>query len=223
MMKVIRHLIKRIDRRLEDKDPNTALIAMAIVANALMTIVKMIFGIYLSSGWLVINAMYFLVIGVVRYYVMKRYIFSKSVVDRKEKYHFDFNVHKIGGALVFFIGSTYSLTCVRMYIVGDAITINGMLVYFFVLFNVIKLAFAIYGMIITRNKENYIIRTMKVIGIIDAFLSIAETAYAVMSNLGYEYAAQASSIIGMVASVGVLVSGLVMLNRQKNLRVLERL
>ena len=78
-------------------------------------------------------------------------------------------------------------------------------------------------MIITRNKENYIIRTMKVIGIIDAFLSIAETAYAVMSNLGYEYAAQASSIIGMVASVGVLVSGLVMLNRQKNLRVLERL
>lgn len=213
--KGIRHLYDRINTRFEDKDPNVALIAVSIVANFLMTITKVGFGIFLASGWLLINACYFMFIGMVRYFIMRKYIFSKTIEDPHTKYNFDFNIHKISGSLVFATGATYALACARMFMVGDVIVISGIFVYYIVIFTICKILFAIYGLIITRSKENLIIRTMKVVGAVDAFVAIGETSYALFSMYSYKYSAQVSSIIGMFTSLCIMISGYVMLKRRK--------
>lgn len=210
-----RCLLKRIRNRIEDKDPNVSLIALSTVINCFTAIMKVFFGVFLGSFWLVLHGFYFIVIGFARYNTMKNYIYVQSVKDRLFKYNVEFEVHNRTGAFLSFIGFTYLLCCFRMYFVGDVILIGGILVYWFIVFTSLKYMFAIIGMIQTRNKRNPIIRTMKVIGFVDASLSVVPTLYTSLSYFDYDNTAEFTSLLGMCISIGVMIAGVVMYNRKK--------
>lgn len=209
--------LKHLKEWVYSKDANIALVAVSVITNALTALVKMVFGFYLSSGWLVLNAGYFLAIGFARYSTLNKYISAKRIPDIIDRYNMEFDVHKYSGGFLFIIGVTYLLCSVRMFVIGDAIIIGGCFVYFICMICLSKVVFAVYGMIITRNKENPIIRTMKVIGAVDAAFSFVATLYAYMSMLSSPIAAESSSVLGILVSISVMISGIVMMNRRKRL------
>lgn len=210
-----RCLLERIRNRIDDKDPNVSLIALSTVTNMITAMMKVFFGLFLGSFWLLLHGLYFIIIGIARYNTMKNYIYVQSVKDRLFKYNVEFEVHNRAGSFLCFIGFTYLLCCLRMFFVGDVILIGGILVYWFIIFTSLKYMFAIIGMIQTRNKRNPIIRTMKVIGFVDASLSVVPTLYTSLSYFDYENTAELTSLLGMGISVGVMIAGIVMFNRKK--------
>lgn len=203
-----------LKRGLLHRDPTIALVSFSVICNFLMTVCKIMFGVYLGSGWLITNSIYFLALGLMRFYVLRRYIAAKSLDDYEEKYSFGYEVHKLGGNLIVLLAMTYLLCCFHMYFVGDAITVGGKLVYCLIVFTLIKFVISIYGMVITRHRENLIVRLLKVLGIIDAFISIVPTTYAFLSMMNNGYSADVSSGIGMIISMGVVISGIVMVKRK---------
>lgn len=210
-----KNIYDRIKSRIEDKDANVSLIALSICTNAITATLKVIFGLYLGSFWLLLHAIYFLIIGIARYTTMRQYITVQSVKSILLKYNIEFEVHNRTGVFLLFIGLSYLFACLRMYLVGDVILVGGILVYWFIAFAVIKFTFAIFGMIQTRKKWNPIIRTMKVIGFVDASLSVVPTLYTSLSFFEYENSAEFTSLLGMGISIGVMIAGIVMYNRKK--------
>ena len=208
-------LFERIKSRIEDKDPNISLIALSIVINTITAVMKLCFGFYLGSFWLILHSVYFMIIGFARYKTMHAYIYVQTLKDILFKYNTEFECHNRTGGFLFFIGFTYLLACLRMYFVGDVILIGGILVYWFITFTILKFLFAIYGLITTRHKRNPLIRTMKVIGFVDASLSVVPTLYTSLSFFRYENTAEFTSLLGMGISIGVMIAGIVMMNRKK--------
>lgn len=207
--------IERVEDRINDKDPNISLIAISIVVNSLTALAKMGFGFYLGSYWLILHSIYFMIIGFARYRTMKNYIYVQTVKSILFKYNLEFETHNRAGYFLMFIGFSYLLACLRMYFVGDVILIGGILVYWFIVFTVLKFVFAIYGLISTRHKRNPIIRTMKVIGFVDASVSVVPTLYTSLSYFKYDNTAEFTSLLGMGISLGVMIAGIVMLNRKR--------
>ena len=209
------NIFQRIAIRVRDKDINVSLIATSIVVNAVTAFLKMGFGIYLLNLWLIMHALYFFIMGMVRYKTMKQYIYCKTVLNPLTKYNLEFDIHNKSGKFIFLIGFAYLSLCIRMFVVGDVVLIGGFLVYWFMAFCVIKIVFASYGLYVTRNKENPVIRVMKVIGTVDAAVSVVPTMYTSLSYFGYEEASEVSSIFGILISIGVMISGIIMANRSR--------
>ena len=214
------NIFKRIKIRVEDKDINVSLIATSIVANSIMAVFKLIFGFYLESFWLVLHAVYFIFLAFARYKTMKNYIYIKNIEDSVKKFEIEFAIHNRSGGFIFLVGAAYLALCIRMYLVGDVVLVGGVLVYFFIVFAVFKNAFAVYGLIVTRRKETPVIRVMKVIGIVDAQLSIVPVLYTSMSYFEIIHSAEVPAIVGILISVCVMTSGIIMSNRPKE-RYLE--
>lgn len=207
-------LLKRIETRISDKDPNVVLVTLSIICNSFTIAVRIGFGIYLRSGWLLINAAYFILIAVIRYFIMKCYISAKKISDEAERYNYEYIIHKYSGGLLLLIGTMYILCCIRMFMVGDAVTISGIFVYFLIMFTLLKLGFAIYGMVMTRNCENPIIRVMKVVGIADSFVAVCESMYAFLSLIKYADTAKACSTFGMLVSIIIMLGGMSMIKHR---------
>lgn len=208
-------ILERIKDRIEDKDPNISLIALSTLTNAITAVMKLFFGIFLGSIWLIIHSIYFMIIGFARYRTMKNYIYAQTVKDILFKYNMEFETHNKAGGFLLFIGFTYLLVCLRMYFVGDVILVGGVLVYWFIVFTGFKYLFAFYGLVTSRHKRNPLIRTMKVIGFVDASLSVVPTLYTSLSFFQYENTAEVTSALGVGVSIGVMIAGIVMLNRKK--------
>ena len=210
-----KNIFRRIAARIEDKDINVSLIASSILVNTITATFKLGFGFYLANLWVIMHAVYFVVMAIVRYKTMKQYIYCKTLIDPVKRYDLEFDIHNQSGKFSFLIGFTYLALCIRMFVVGDAVLIGGLLCYWFILGTLIKIGFAVYCLVATRSKQNPVIRVMKVIGMIDASLSVVPTLYTSMSYFGFSNAAETASVLGIMTSIGVMVSGIVMANRRK--------
>lgn len=210
-----KNIIQRIKARIDDKDINVSLIATSIVVNTITALFKVFFGVYLWNLWLIMHAVYFVIMALVRYRAMKQYIYCKTMINPITRYNFEFDIHNKTGKFNFLIGFSYLALCVRMLTVGDVVLIGGFMVYWFITFTVIKIVFAVYGLVITRHKEDPIIRVMKVIGTIDACVSVVPTLYTSLSFFSFESAAEISATLGILISICVMISGIIMANRSK--------
>ncbi len=213
---MFRELLAKIKAGILHKDPNVALVSLSVLCNFFMSCAKVVFGIYFGSGWLLINALYIVLLGVLRFYTLKSYVHAKTIEDNEQKYIYGYSVHRFGGSLIFAVAGTYLLCSLRMFFVGDAVVIGLRFAFCLLLFTLVKFGFAVYGMIITRHKENLILRLMKVIGIVDVTISIVPTSYALMSFYCFKYSVDVSSVLGMLISTGVMISGIVMIRRKYN-------
>ncbi len=201
--------------QIQDRDVNVALVSMSILGNVFMSLAKLFYGIWVHSGWLLFNVVYVVVIGMFRYQILSKYVFSKTIPDKYDCYYYEFRAHKYSSVRMFILGVIYMCCSLRMFIVGDAVTIPMRFLYYFAAFAVIKLAFALRGMRITRKREDPIVRTMKVMGFADAGVALVELIYAVMSFFHYPLAAQYSSMTGILVSFLMIGGGIVMFLRKR--------
>lgn len=215
MMMSVRDMFRELVNQISDRDANVALVSLSILGNIVMTLAKIAFGIHTGSGWLLFNALYLLVIGWFRYKVLRKYIFAKRIPDVEDKYDYEFTVHKRGGAFISLLGIVYFMCCIRMYLIGDVVTIKGQYVYYLVLFTAFKAIFAVYGMVKTRKREYPIVRTMKDIGFEDAGVAFVEMVYAYMAFIGNSHMVGISTGLGFLVAGTTIIGGVRMILRRR--------
>lgn len=204
------------DRYLGNKQDRTAMInVVSLVINALIGIGKLILGIYLLSGWFITNAVYYLILCVAKGQVLQKYKVAKRMKSPKERYTLELTVYKRGGLFLCFLGMSYSLVCLRMYLIGDAFIYEGNIVYIVSTVAFTKLVFAVYGTWANRHLHNPIISTLKMINFTDAMVSIVVTQATLLTMQGSPLALKTSSLFGMGCSVLFCLMGVWMMFHKK--------
>jgi len=214
-MESIRDRWEQLLDQIQDRDINVALVSLSIICNIIMSAAKLFYGIWTRSGWLLFNVIYVLAIGEFRHKILLKYIFSKKIPDPHDCYYYEYRTHKYSSVRMLILGLIYMGCSLRMFLVGDGVTIPGRFIYVFAAFAVIKMSFSIKGMMATRRREDPIVRTMKVIGFSDAGVAIVELIYAGLSYIGHPASAQYSSLAGMIVSLLMIIGGIIMFLRKR--------
>ncbi|OMF07897.1 hypothetical protein MHI48_14300 [Paenibacillus sp. FSL H7-0942] len=201
---------------LGNKQDRTALFNVAsLVINAVTGIGKLILGIYLLSGWFITNAVYYLILCVAKGQVLHKYTVTKRMDSPEERYRLELTVYKRGGLFLCLLGVSYSMVCLRMYLIGDAFIYEGNIVYIVSTVAFTKLVFAVYGTWANRHLHNPIISTLKMINFTDAMVSIVVTQATLLTMQGSPLALKTSSLFGMGCSVLFCLMGVWMMFHKK--------
>ncbi|WP_145317585.1 hypothetical protein [Paenibacillus xylanexedens] len=215
-MKMKTYLKSMWFRYLGNKQDRTAIINVAsLIINALIGIGKLILGIYLLSGWFITNAVYYLILCVAKGQVLQQYKVVKRMESSEERYTLELTVYKRGGLFLCLLGVSYSLVCLRMYLIGDAFIYEGIIVYIVATVAFTKLAFAVYGTWANRHLHNPIISTLKMINFTDAMVSIVVTQATLLTMQASPLALKTSSLFGMGCSVLFCLMGVWMIFHKK--------
>ncbi|MGE6666113.1 hypothetical protein [Paenibacillus xylanexedens] len=201
---------------LGNKQDRTALFNVAsLVINGVTGIGKLILGIYLLSGWFITNAVYYLILCVAKGQVLHKYTVTKRMDSPEDRYRLELTVYKRGGLFLCLLGVSYSMVCLRMYLIGDAFIYEGNIVYIVSTVAFTKLAFAVYGTWANRHLHNPIISTLKMINFTDAMVSIVVTQATLLTMQGSPLALKTSSLFGMGCSVLFCLMGVWMMFHKK--------
>lgn len=178
---------------------------------------NLILGVYLLSGWFIINAVYYLILCVAKGQVLHKYTVAKTIEDPKQRYNMEFIVYQRSGIFLCLLGISYLLVCLRMYFVGDAIVYRGYIVYLVATVAFTKLGFAICGTVANRHVKGPIVSTLKMISLIDAMVSIVVTQYTLLVMVESSDAINSSALFGMGCSVLFFLLGICMLLKKNKM------
>ncbi|WP_245647908.1 hypothetical protein [Paenibacillus borealis] len=201
---------------MSDYQDRTAITSGAsLVINALIGAAKLTIGVYLLSGWFIINAVYYLILCGARGQALHKYAVAKTIEDPKQRYDMEFVVYRRSGTFLCLLGISYLLVSLRMYLVGDALIYKGLIIYLIATVAFLKLGFAIYGTLANRHLKGPIVSSLKLISFADAMVSIVVTQYTLLIMENSPAAIESSALFGMGCSVVFVLAGVCMLLRRK--------
>lgn len=210
---LIRELLVRY--RTDYQDRAALLNTASLIFNALIGIGKLILGLYLLSGWFIINALYYLVLSAARGQALHKYAVAASIEEPAQRYEVEFLVYKRSGIFIALLGVSYLLVCLRMYYVGDTVTYSGPVVFLVAAVAFSKLGFSIHGIMANRHLKGPIVSTLKLIGFTDAMVSIVVTQYTLLAMQASPHALSSSALFGMGCSILFILIGVYMVFRKK--------
>ncbi|MDF2936311.1 MAG: hypothetical protein K0Q90_1684 [Paenibacillaceae bacterium] len=210
---------KRLERWLPDRRDRAAVTALAaFVMNVLIGAGKLVLGVYLHSAWFIINAIYYLVLSLVRGLTLRYYAEARKIGEPAERYGLEFAVYQKSGMFLCLLGLSYMAVCIRMYMVGDAVVFGGNIVFLIALVAFTKLGLAIHGNVVNRHLKNPIVSVLKMINFTDAMVSIVITQYTLLVMGASSSAMSSSALFGMGCSVLFIGIGIFMICR-RNVRL----
>jgi len=190
--------------------------AGSFLINAITGIGQLIFGIVLDSPWYIINSVYYLLLCIARGQVLRKYRNIRNIKDEKNRYDYEFAVHKNAGIFICLMAIAYLSTCVWMYITGEARVQNEIsLVLAVATIAFSKIGSAIYGMISNRHMHDPIISILKKISFLDAFVSIVVTQCSLLIMTEVSQAVSSSALFGMGVSFLFFVIGIFTIKKKK--------
>ncbi len=186
-----------------------------MISNALISMIKLILGIYLASGWFITNAVYYIILSIARGHALSKYTAAKQIDNPQQRFNMEFAVYKRSGIFLCLIGISYLLVCLRMYLRGDATIYKGYAVFLVAAVAFTKLSFAVHGIIIARHIKDPVIAALKAISFVDAMVSIVVTQCTLLTMTASVNAVVSSAILGMGFSILFIIIGLCMLVKKK--------
>lgn len=197
-------------------DRTMTMTAGSFAVNAAIGAGKLILGIIFSSPWFILTAVYYLLLCAARGNVLwksKRIAVIEDPIKRLDR---QFSAYRHSGAFIGLIGVSYLFVCLRMYFIGESA-----LYPYYIIFGVAAVAFykismAIYGIGVTRRINNPILSSIKMIGLVDACVSIVAVQCALLTMENAASPTTSSALLGMACSVLFVSLGLFMLCKKKN-------
>lgn len=169
------------------------------VFNAVLGIVKLLLGVICLSPWLIINAVYCLLLWLGRSGALKKYAFTRKTnrLAGMEKR----TVHLQGGAFLCLLGLSYMVISVRMYFRGEVTLYPEYIVYGIVVVTFVKLIAGVAGMISGRKERDPLVDSMRLYSFADACISIVVSRCAILMMMKSPNAVQSSAVFGMIVSL----------------------
>lgn len=167
-------------------------------------------GAYLVSPWYIASGAYYVVLGIVRAYLLGRLSGAQTAsptvgVER--------DAYRRGGALLALAGLAYFAASAAMAVAGTAPTYTGLLPYGVAIAAFTKAGVAGGGVAAARRGGSPVRVALRITSVCDALVSMAVTQYALMSMVGSPDAAQTSASVGMGFAAMIATCGIVMAAR----------
>ena len=195
----------------------TATTIASLIISVFVCMSKLLLGAFLLSGWLLINALYYLVLCVAKGFALKQIRTVEALPDAYSKFKAENTTYRRGGMMLSLLGISYLLICLRMYFIRDAVVYSGNMIFLIATVAFTKLGVAIHGLLEKRNPQSPLTSTLRVIGLADAMVSIVVTQFALLSMEAVPHAMKTSALLGMVCSLSIILLGIVMLTKKKKI------
>ena len=188
--------------------------AFSFAINALLGVGKLTVGLITGTAWLIVTAIYYLILCLCRGHVLYRFAQTFNIKDFQKRFDMQFSVYRHEGAFLCLLGISYAMVCARMYS-GDGNMYPRYLIYGVAGVAFYKIASAIHGVIVTNRMKNPLLSTLKTIKFIDACVSIVSVQCAILSMKGAASANTSSAILGIVLSFLFVGIGIYMMHKKK--------
>lgn len=175
----------------------------------LIGLTKLILGYALSSYWLMITAIYYIILSVARGYLTHCYKDDEKYGSQKGQYL----IYKKSGYFIIFLSISYFISCICMYEFNQMIIYPGYILYGVVAFAFYKIINAIIGIVNVRKQQNLVLSSIKIMMLIDACVSIVASQCALLTMQASSVAASSSAILGIVCSIVFIGIGFYMLKK----------
>lgn len=184
--------------------------AGTVVINGATGAFKLFLGIYYLSDWLVVNALYYLILSATKWQILKKYIVIERIKDTKERQNQEKEIFWKTGRFECLIGASYFGVSLHTLLAGDTVSYPEYIRYVMVLVALGKISFGVYGLCQTRRYHDPIIAAIRVTDFTDAVVSIVVCRSVLQVMKGVEFAVESSGILGILCSILFVVMGAVM-------------
>ena len=207
MKKIIRNFLE-----LEKNDQVVFFLLLTTISNVVMATVKFVFSLTLPSMWFFVNAIFNMILALLRIFSIRDYQKVRLMDDVKLKGKIGFKNYLNNGILLIFLGFVYFLVSVYMYYQNPINNMHEYMTYLMALIAIWSVASAIYGMCKYRKNDNPIIAAVKVTNFGNALASIVLTQVVLLDTFGGGIDVRFwNGLFGMVVSIVIMGLGLYMI------------
>lgn len=204
-------------KNLEQNDKIMLLLIFTTMGNIIITVIKFIFSLVLSSLWFFVNACFLAVLSISRFFSIRNYGKRRSMIDEDEKKKIGYKNYLHNGILLVLLGIMYFFVSVYMYYKGTNTVMHEYLTYLVALNAFWSIGWAIYGMVKYKRKSSPILKAVKLTNFANALTSIVLTQVVLLDTYASEYnLAQVNGYTGIGVSLIIMIIGMYMIiNIQK--------
>lgn len=196
---------------LEKNDQIIFFLFLTTIGNVVMGFIKLFFSLYLPSMWFFVNAIFNIILALLRTFSIKDYRKMRFENDEKVKSKIGFKNYLNNGILLMILGIVYFLVSVYMYFKNPINNMHEYMTYLMALIAFWSIGSAIYGMCKYRKNNNPIIAATKITNFSNALTSIVLTQVVLLQNFGDCGDVRIfNGFMGMISSILIMGLGLYM-------------
>ena len=196
---------------LEKNDQIIFFLFLTTIGNVVMGFIKLFFSLYLPSMWFFVNAIFNIILALLRTFSIKDYRKMRFENDEKVKSKIGFKNYLNNGILLMILGIVYFLVSVYMYFKNHINNMHEYMTYLMALIAFWSIGSAIYGMCKYRKNNNPIIAATKITNFSNALTSIVLTQVVLLQNFGDCGDVRIfNGFMGMISSILIMGLGLYM-------------
>ena len=141
-------------------------------------------GVYYHSVWIGAVAVYYVIVSLMRFGLMKRYRYNLKHENEQEQYRFGLKSYRFCGILMFLLNSAVTGLVVQLIWKGESYRYPGLLIYAFAAYSFYCIAMAIRNMARHRKLESPVLAAAKMLSFACALMSILATQTAMLTQFG---------------------------------------
>jgi len=197
---------------LEKSDKIIFFLHITVVINILMAAVKLVFSLTLPSLWFFVNAIFGIILSLLRIFSIRDYKKVKLEKDIKAKRRIGLKNYLNNGILLILLGIAYFSVSVYMYYKGTNTIMHEYLTYLVALIAFYSIGSAIYGMFKYKKEHSPILSAVNKTNFANALTSIVLTQVVLLDTYASEYdLAEVNGYTGMAVSIVIIILGLYMI------------
>lgn len=206
-MKVIKNFIA-----LEKADKIVFFLLITNFGNALMAIIKLIFGLSIPSLWFFVNAVFGIILVISRIVSIKDYRKMRLETDIYKKRNIGYSNYIDNGIILIILGIAYFAVSMYLYFKGTNTNMHEFLTYLVAFYAFYSIGSAIYRMCKYRKNNNPIIAGVKITSFANALTSIVLTQVVLLNTFGGNIDTRIiNGLVGMSVSIIIMGLGLYMI------------
>ena len=206
-MKYIKKIIE-----LEKQDRIIFFLFLTTIGNIVMAITKFVFSLTLPSLWFFINAIFNIILALLRIFSIRDYNKIKLSKDKEYNLKIGFKNYLNNGVLLILLGISYFFVSVYIYFKGTTTNMHEYMTYLVALIAFWSIGSAIYGMIKYRKNHTPIISAVKVTNFANALTSIVLTQVVLLDTFSAGINTDLmDSLVGVLASLTIIGLGIYMI------------
>lgn len=168
-------------------------------------VLKFSAGVYYRSVWIGAVAVYYIIVSLMRFGLIKRYRTNLQTEDEREQRLFGLKSYRFCGVLMFLLNSAVSGLVVQLIWKGESYRYPGFLIYAFAAYSFYCIGIAVRNMAKHRKLETPILAAAKMLSFACALMSILATQTAMLTQFGDGQEAFAKIMNAITGSVVCLL------------------
>lgn len=184
--------------------------------NVVYATLKFMAGIYFRSFWIGAIAIYYVVVGAIRFGLVRREYYGAKHIDKAEQRMRDLKVYRRCGCFMFLLNLTVMGLVIQMVWQNKSFTYPGLLIYASAAYTFYCFGMAIFNMIKYRKLERPVMSAAKMISFACAITSILTLQTAMLTEFGAGqpiFTRVMNSLTGFVVCTTVFILAIYMIKR----------